>query len=71
VKLIEINLKIDEEVVHELETHLMVKAGCGSMYGTADEFLMKIIAAMRKGWGGVTIKSIPMSKRGVKKDGKG
>lgn len=45
----------------------MVKAGCGSLYGTEDEFVGKLIRAMRKGWEGVTIKHIPMSKRGKKK----
>jgi len=68
-KLIEIHLKIDEEVVHELETHLMVKAGCGGMFGTADEFLAKLIQAIRKGWDGATFKNIPAKQRGKKKKG--
>lgn len=45
----------------------MVKAGCGGMYGTADEFLAKLIQAIRKGWDGATFKNIPMNKRGKKK----
>lgn len=69
MKLIEIHLKIDEEVIKEIETSLMVKAGCGSLYGTVDEFCAKLIQAMRKGWDRVTIKNIPVKKRKKRKIG--
>ena len=54
---------MDEEVIKELETSLMLKASCGNVYGTLDEFLMKLIQAIRKGWDGVTFKNIPVKKR--------
>lgn len=47
----------------------MVKGGCGSLHGTVDEFVAKLIQAIRKGWDGVTIKNIPMKDRGKKPKG--
>lgn len=63
IKFLNITISIDEEVIKELETGLMVKAGCGNLYGTQDEFVVKVIDAIRKGWTKVTIKSIPPKKR--------
>ena len=45
----------------------MVKNVCGNAYGVLDEFLVKLVQSLRKGWDGVAFKNIPVNKRGKKK----